>query len=181
MKILMIIFIALSSVLSLSSLTFVGVDIYEEKKEKKADAHKKAPADVAETANARQNEPRCDEPEQTELPEPVERIDAESADAIISDTVAMAGVCYESGASVGFRDFVNIGDIDKSFNAGDIVTIDELKKAGLVQKRASRLKILADGYLTKPLTVKADSFSIQAIKMIRLTGGTVVVLRGKEH
>jgi ribosomal protein L15 len=38
------------------------------------------------------------------------------------------------------------------------------------------VKILADGTLEKALTIKADSFSIQAIKMIELTGGTPIVL-----
>ena len=39
-----------------------------------------------------------------------------------------------------------------------------------------RVKILADGILNKPLTIKAESYSVQAIKMIELTGGTVIIL-----
>ena len=57
-----------------------------------------------------------------------------------------------------------------------MVTLAALKTKGLVPKSAGRVKILAGGdLLTKPLTVKAESFSIQAIKMIELTGGTVVI------
>jgi ribosomal protein L18E len=39
------------------------------------------------------------------------------------------------------------------------------------------MKVLADGILNKPLTIKSESYSIQAIKMIELTGGTVIILR----
>jgi ribosomal protein L18E len=43
-------------------------------------------------------------------------------------------------------------------------------------KKVKRIKILADGVLTKPLTIKAENYSVQAIKMIELTGGTVIIL-----
>ena len=39
------------------------------------------------------------------------------------------------------------------------------------------MKILADGMLNKPLIIKSESYSIQAIKMIELTGGTVIILK----
>ena len=40
-------------------------------------------------------------------------------------------------------------------------------------------EILADGTLDKPLTVVADAFSVQAIKMITLTGGHAVQKKSK--
>jgi ribosomal protein L15 len=55
--------------------------------------------------------------------------------------------------------------------------LDELKAKKLVPAKTRRLKILAHGILSKPLTVKANSYSVQAIKMIELTGGTVVIRR----
>lgn len=116
------------------------------------------------------------EPEPMVMPFVAEEIDAIQADVAISDALAIGSVKYERGMGVGAKYFVNIGDIDKVFSSGDTVTIDGLKAAGLIPKKAKRVKILADGILHKPLTVKAEAFSVQAIKMIELTGGTVVIL-----
>ena len=77
----------------------------------------------------------------------------------------------------GQKGHINLGEVDAAFEAGAVVTLDALKQKGLVQRKVKRIKILADGELTKPLTVRAHSFSIQAIKMIELTGGTVIKLR----
>ena len=67
--------------------------------------------------------------------------------------------------------------IDANFDADDVVTLAVLKQKGLVPKSMGRVKILADGILNKPLTIKAESYSVQAIKMIELTGGTVIILK----
>ena len=52
-----------------------------------------------------------------------------------------------------------------------------LKAKKLIPKDIKRIKVLADGVLSKPLTIKANSYSVQAIKMIELTGGTVIMHR----
>ena len=109
-------------------------------------------------------------------PEPVDHIDAEEADTMITDDDAMSKVLKEHGAGTGYRGIANIGDISRLFEENEIVTLAALKQKGLVEKKAKRVKILADGILDKPLTVKAESFSIQAVKMIELTGGTVIYL-----
>ena len=96
---------------------------------------------------------------------------------MISDELAMNTVTYESPAGHGKQGIVNIGAIDKAFDADETVTLAELKAKGLVAKGYGRVKILADGELNKPLTVKAESYSVQAIKMIELTGGKVVILK----
>ncbi len=113
------------------------------------------------------------------LPEIVEHIDAQEADEMLSDALAMEFVVieHEGHKTLGFKGHVNLGDIDKVFKAGQVVTLDKLKAKGLVDKKVKRIKILADGVLNKPLMVKAHGFSIQAIKMIELTGGTVVRLK----
>ena len=46
----------------------------------------------------------------------------------------------------------------------------------LVSVGAGRLKVLARGMLSKPLRVEADDFSMDALKMILVTGGTPVEL-----
>ena len=47
----------------------------------------------------------------------------------------------------------------------------------MIADSIGRLKVLASGSLDKALTVEADAFSVQAIKMITLTGGHAVKLR----
>ena len=111
------------------------------------------------------------------MPEIVEHIGAEEADAMISDSLAMKTANYESGEGHGQQDIINIGVLDDNFEANDIITLAVLKERGLISKKAGRMKVLADGMLNKPLTIKSESYSIQAIKMIELTGGTVIILK----
>ena len=66
---------------------------------------------------------------------------------------------------------VNLDTICENFDDGDVVTIDGLNSKNIVTKKADRIKVLARGVMTKKLTVVADKFSIQAIKMIGLAGG----------
>ena len=67
--------------------------------------------------------------------------------------------------------------VDDNFNAHDVITLAVLKEKGLISSKVGRMKVLADGMLNKPLTIKSESYSIQAIKMIELTGGTVIILK----
>ena len=111
------------------------------------------------------------------MPEIVDHIDAEEADAMISDDLALKGVRYESPAGHGEQGIINIGVIDAMFEADSVITIETLKAKGLLTKKTGRIKVLAGGMLHKPLTIKAENYSVQAIKMIELTGGTVIILR----
>ena len=105
----------------------------------------------------------------------VESVDVETADELMTDATAIAVVeTVESEASIGPKVIVNLHVINDNFDAGDTVDLDALKSKKLVSSKAGRVKILADGTLDKPLTVVADSFSVQAIKMITLTGGHAV-------
>ena len=110
------------------------------------------------------------------LPPPVPQIDAEKADLLLPDELALRATLTEQGGGTGYRACINLGEINRHFAAEDTVTLQILRERGLVEARAMRLKILADGVLDKPLTVKADAFSVQAIKMIELTGGRAVLL-----
>ena len=111
------------------------------------------------------------------MPEIVETIVAEEADEMISDELALKTANYEEGAGQGKQGIINIGVLDQHFNANDVITLAELKKRKLISPKVGKLKILADGVLTKPLVTKSESYSIQAIKMIELTGGTVIILK----
>lgn len=69
------------------------------------------------------------------------------------------------------KDIINIDTLSDSFNNGDEVTLEALIEKGLVSPKVGYIKVLARGELNKKLTVIADDFSIQAVKMIVLTGG----------
>ncbi|MBI2836728.1 MAG: 50S ribosomal protein L15 [Acidobacteria bacterium] len=70
-------------------------------------------------------------------------------------------------------DIVNTGRLEKL--DGDSFGPDELIAAG-VSKRGALIKVLADGDLTRALSVKAHKFSQQAVKKIQAAGGTVEVI-----
>lgn len=70
---------------------------------------------------------------------------------------------------------VNLRDLDV-FEAGSVVDLAALGKAGLVTKVLDGIKVLGDGELTKPLTVHAHKFSKSARAKIEAVGGKAEVL-----
>lgn len=70
---------------------------------------------------------------------------------------------------------VNVEDLNV-FQAESVVTIEELRKAGLVKKEYNGLKILGNGTLNVKLTVKANKFSKTAEKSIVEAGGSIEVI-----
>ena len=129
-------------------------------------------------------EEEVEEEEQPEIPVvpivTVESVDVETADELMTDATAIAVVeTVEGDTSAGQKVIVNLHVINDNFAAGETVDLDALKSKKLVSSKAGRVKILADGTLDKPLTVIADAFSVQAIKMITLTGGHAVQKKSK--
>ena len=61
------------------------------------------------------------------------------------------------------------------FAGGSTVTPDDLRKKGLVGGNGP-VKILGNGELKTPLTVKANAFSASAVEKIKAAGGTTGVL-----
>ena len=70
---------------------------------------------------------------------------------------------------------VNVGSLNR-FEDGAQVTAESLKEAGVIKKTGDALKILANGELTKKLTVKADAFSEAAKAKIEAAGGKAEVV-----
>ncbi len=140
-----------------------------------------APAEEAPTEEAPAEEAPTEEAPAEEAPTeetPADAQDliftsADEADAIIEDSVAEEKIETVKEVRSGKMVEVNIGDICDNFDDGDVVTIAELKKKYLISSKAGRVKVLAGGTMTKSLTVVADKFSLQAVKMITLAGGTV--------
>ena len=69
---------------------------------------------------------------------------------------------------------VNVGALEV-FEDGATVTVEDLKKAGLVKKTLDGVKVLGDGDLTKKLTVEAAKFTETAKNKIEALGGKAVV------
>ena len=66
---------------------------------------------------------------------------------------------------------VNVADLEKNFQDGDIVTLDALLAKKIIRKAFDGLKVLGDGELTKKLTVQATVFSAAAKEKITAVGG----------
>ncbi len=74
---------------------------------------------------------------------------------------------------------VNVRDLEARFDSGAEVTPESLVAAGLLKNTKIDVKILANGDLTKALTVSAHGFSKTAREKIEQAGGTIVWLRGE--
>ena len=100
--------------------------------------------------------------------------DIREADSIVTDEIAEHSIeeIHVSEKRSGKMCEINIDVICENFENGDVVTLEALQKKRLVSAKAGRVKILAHGRMTKSLTVIADKFSLQAVKMITLAGGT---------
>jgi large subunit ribosomal protein L15 len=72
---------------------------------------------------------------------------------------------------------VNLGRLEV-FDTGTIVTPELLVKQGMVKRIRGGLKVLADGDLTKALTVHAHRFSEKAKERIAALGGKVELIQG---
>jgi hypothetical protein len=108
--------------------------------------------------------------------EEVVHVDAADADKILTDEEAESRIevvekCDEDKKIGNEFAEINLDTICDNFEEGETVTLKDLKDKCLVNKSAGRLKVLARGIMTKKLTIYADKFSIQAVKMIILAGG----------
>ena len=70
---------------------------------------------------------------------------------------------------------VNIGSLN-CFEDGSEVTVNTLMEAGVLKKSGDALKIVANGELTKKLTVRANAFSEAAKAKIEAAGGKAEVV-----
>lgn len=70
---------------------------------------------------------------------------------------------------------VDLADLEL-FEAGSIVSPESLADAGLVRGVRDGIKVLANGELTKPLTVRVHALSKRASEKIEAAGGKVEVI-----
>jgi large subunit ribosomal protein L15 len=67
---------------------------------------------------------------------------------------------------------VSIGELNK-FKSGSTITPKNMLEAGIVKSLARPIKILADGEIDHPITIKANKFSTSAKAKIEAAGGKV--------
>lgn len=70
---------------------------------------------------------------------------------------------------------INVSDLDV-FEKGSVVDTDAVLSSGLVKKSLCGIKVLGDGELSKPLTVKLAAFSKSAKEKIEKAGGKAEVI-----
>ncbi len=73
------------------------------------------------------------------------------------------------------KTIVNLAWLNK-FDDGIVVDAEALIKSGILKKARNGIKVLADGKLSKKLTVKADAFSKKALLEIEKIGGKAEVV-----
>lgn len=106
---------------------------------------------------------------------PVHPVSVREADRAMSDEVAATFIQDDVDSKVheGKKGIINIDVIGKAFNDGDTVDIEALWEKKLIPLNVGYVKVLARGALDKKLNVDLQDYSIQAVKMIALKGGTV--------
>jgi len=67
---------------------------------------------------------------------------------------------------------VTLAQLEAAFGAGDSVTRKKLVAKGIIRRACGAYKVLANGTLTKKLSVSAPVFSVSARKAIEKAGGS---------
>lgn len=85
---------------------------------------------------------------------------------------------------VGFNNFfavnyeiVNLAILEEKFAAGAAVNRESMLAIGLIKTKTKKIKILANGEVTKVLNVTADKFSAKAAEKIVAAGGKAEVTK----
>ncbi len=71
---------------------------------------------------------------------------------------------------------INLSVLEEHFEAGEVVDVEALRAKNLLGKSERELKVLANGEITKALTVKARKFSAAAAAKIEAAGGKAEVI-----
>jgi len=71
---------------------------------------------------------------------------------------------------------VNVGALDRAFEAGQEVDLKALRTVGLAPKKARLVKVLGHGDLTKALRIRCHGASAGALEKVAAAGGKVEIL-----
>ena len=97
---------------------------------------------------------------------------------VLSDELAEKCIESKNVESIdeSYIETLKLDDIDAKFQDGNRVTLEKLKKVGLVSEDCTGYTVTAGQRLTKPLIIVANDFKLSAVKMITLTGGRAIKL-----
>ncbi len=101
-------------------------------------------------------------------------VDVIHANELITDSTARTLITDDEEKVISRgrrRAVVNLDTLCEAFLPGETVDINEMKARGLIREDAIWVKVLARGVTDRPLIIRANSFSLAAVKMIALTGG----------
>ena len=73
-------------------------------------------------------------------------------------------------------EIINLSVLEENFEAGAVVDAESLREKKLLAKGDRAIKILANGEISKALTVKAAKFSAAAVAKIEAAGGKTEVI-----
>src|ERR1700744_6080879 len=71
---------------------------------------------------------------------------------------------------------VGLADLEARFESGAALTIEAMRARGLASRKGVAVKVLANGEISKALTVHANGFSASARERIEAAGGTCQVV-----
>lgn len=76
---------------------------------------------------------------------------------------------------------VNVAALAKRFDANATVDLEALKTAGLIERCATRVKILGDGELDRALILRVHAVSAGAREKIEKAGGKIEIVEEKKQ
>lgn len=75
-----------------------------------------------------------------------------------------------------YYEVVNIRDLAAKFKPGEVVDLEALRERGLIKGKNKYVKLLGEGEIDFPLTVKLHAASKSALEKIEKAGGKVELL-----
>ena len=102
------------------------------------------------------------------------------AQRVMTDLEAerLCGTLYQTRTySREVRATVYLDDLSNYFSPYSFINLHILKRLKKVPRSATALTIEARGVVRKPLMIVADTISLEAVKMISLTGGRAIKLK----
>lgn len=71
---------------------------------------------------------------------------------------------------------VNLSTLVKTFDPGAVVDVDSLRLAGVLNRRADRIKVLGVGEMDRKLVLKVHAISAGARSKVEAAGGTIELI-----
>ena len=71
---------------------------------------------------------------------------------------------------------INVCDLERSGLEGD-VTVDVLRASGVVRGTRGKVKVLANGEITRAITLKVNAISAKAREKVEAAGGTIELIK----